>query len=519
MSCFHIIQYEQNGKIFRHSHKFFGCDKACFFHFQDVDVALARRGNRRTLSNCAQHSLDALYNHRRRTDSALAQDCGSKRKPQKTKFARDGFDNYGVLHIGGNLRAVFRTGKKNISPVFKSRLLAYFLHYASHPFDVNAVCVFAKLVLGAQEIRCVFVHRTRRRNRQNRAFNRIYGRFALLARRSAEHCFGNDDFRPCVRSNFDNTVFPIGRTIDKTERIQGFDAQNNSPFRNAYNHVFGRVFDRLYSAQNACKIGTYACGSDGAVRQSVGHGSSAHHGARSVYKRAVRGVRSRRCRIALKRRYGRRACENGNLYAVCNRHCVFVFCGLFAARAKPRLASFQRQRGGQVRVLLFVYALSNRHGASDHAYAKLARQRAKHTSQHDCGSGGNDSVRAVYAKIHRRVRNGALNRHLLFSHCDFKSDSPQKRSRLVYQPQEKRAYDFAFRSAFNVVDVTACVKMFAPSHEKPAKITRKTHKKCKEKREKSLCDFKSKHHTRAKAHKCGLQKSREAKTPKSAKSA
>lgn len=126
--------------------------------------------------------------------------------------------------------------------------------------------------------------------------------------------------------------------------------------------------------------------------------------------------------------------------------CLF-FCGLFAARAKPRLASFQRQRGGQVRVLLFVYALSNRHGASDHAYAKLARQRAKHTSQHDCGSGGNDSVRAVYAKIHRRVRNGALNRHLLFAHCDFKSDSPQKRSRLVYQPQEKRAYDFAFRSA------------------------------------------------------------------------
>lgn len=119
MSCFHIIQYEQNGKIFRHSHKFFGCDKACFFHFQDVDVALARRGNRRTLSNCAQHSLDALYNHRRRTDSALAQDCGSKRKPQKTKFARDGFDNYGVLHIGGNLRAVFRTGKK-ISPLFSN---------------------------------------------------------------------------------------------------------------------------------------------------------------------------------------------------------------------------------------------------------------------------------------------------------------------------------------------------------------------------------------------------------------
>lgn len=78
---------------------------------------------------------------------------------------------------------------------------------------------------------------------------------------------------------------------------------------------------------------------------------------------------------------------------------------------------------------------------------------------------------------------------------------------------------FLIVSAFNVVDVTACVKMFAPSHEKPAKITRKTHKKCKEKREKSLCDFKSKHHTRAKAHKCGLHKSREAKTPKSAKSA
>lgn len=78
---------------------------------------------------------------------------------------------------------------------------------------------------------------------------------------------------------------------------------------------------------------------------------------------------------------------------------------------------------------------------------------------------------------------------------------------------------FLIVSAFNVVDVTACVKMFAPSHEKPAKITRKTHKKRKEKREKSLCDFKSKHHTRAKAHKCGLQKSRGAKTPKSAKSA
>lgn len=78
---------------------------------------------------------------------------------------------------------------------------------------------------------------------------------------------------------------------------------------------------------------------------------------------------------------------------------------------------------------------------------------------------------------------------------------------------------FLIVSAFNVVDVTACVKMFVPNHAKSAKITRKTHKKRKEKREKSLCDFKSKHHTRAKAHKCGLQKSRGAKTPKSAKSA
>lgn len=194
---------------------------------------------------------------------------------------------------------------------------------------------------------------------------------------------------------------------------------------------------------------------------------------------------------------------------------------------------------------------------SDHAYAKLARQRAKHTSQHDCGgvamipcvlfmpkyigvyamalsTGTCFLLIAILNLIVLKKEVGSFINHkknvpmillsvplavtglfaakLLCNYADYITA-------IVVVGVYVLFFFFLIVSAFNVVDVTACVKMFAPSHEKPAKITRKTHKKCKEKREKSLCDFKSKHHTRAKAHKCGLQKSRGAKTPKSAKSA